>query len=122
MKTFEIKTSRRERRKKGLQKRIRGSSEKPRLTVFRSLENIYAQIIDDTSGVTICSASTRDKELRGQVKKGGNIDAAKAVGVALAQRAQAKKVSAVCFDRNGYKYHGRLKALADAARESGLKF
>ena len=122
MKTFEIKTTRRDRRKKGLQKRIRGTTERPRLTVFRSLENIYAQIIDDTSGVTLCSASTRDKELRGQVKKGGNIDAAKAVGAALAQRAQTKQISAVCFDRNGYKYHGRLKALADAARESGLKF
>lgn len=122
MKTVEIKTARHNRRKKGLQKRIRGTPERPRLTVFRSLENIYAQIIDDTSGVTICSASTRDKELRGQVKKGGNIDAAKAVGIVLAQRAQSKQVSAVCFDRNGYKYHGRLKALADAARENGLKF
>lgn len=106
----------------GLQKRIRGTTERPRLTVFRSLENIYAQIIDDTSGVTLCSASTRDKELRGQVKVGGNIAAAKAVGTTLAQRAQSKKISAVCFDRNGYKYHGRLKALADAARENGLKF
>ncbi len=106
----------------GLQKRIRGTTERPRLTVFRSLGNIYAQIIDDTSGVTICAASTRDKELRGQVKAGGNVDAAKAVGVALAQKAQIKQITAVCFDRNGYKYHGRLKALADAAREGGLKF
>lgn len=122
MKTVEVKTARRLRRKKGLQKRIRGTSERPRLTIFRSLGNIYAQIIDDTTGVTLCSASTRDKELRGQVKSGGNKDAAKAVGVALAHRATAKQISAVCFDRNGYKYHGRLKALAEAAREGGLKF
>jgi large subunit ribosomal protein L18 len=122
MKTVEIKTARRNRRKQGLQKRIRGNSERPRLTVFRSLGNIYAQIIDDTAGVTLCSASTRDKELRGQVKAGGNVGAAKVVGIALAQRAQSKQITAVCFDRNGYKYHGRLKALADAAREGGLKF
>ena len=122
MKTVEVKRARRNRRKIGLQRRIRGTSERPRLTVFRSLEHIYAQIIDDAAGVTICSASTRDKDLRTQVKAGGNREAAKVVGVALAQRAQAKKISAVCFDRNGYKYHGRLKALADAAREGGLKF
>ena len=122
MKTVEIKTARRNRRKMGLQKRVRGTTARPRLTVFRSLGNIYAQIIDDTAGVTLCAASTRDKELRGQVKAGGNIGAAKAVGVALAQRAQSKQITAVCFDRNGYKYHGRLKALADAAREGGLKF
>jgi large subunit ribosomal protein L18 len=122
MKTVEIKTARRSRRRMGLQKRIRGTSERPRLAVFRSLENIYAQIIDDTTGVTLCSASTRDKDLRGQVQKGGNIPAAKAVGAALAQRAVAKSITAVCFDRSGYKYHGRLKALADAAREGGLKF
>jgi len=122
MKTVELKTGRRNRRKMGLQKRIRGTTERPRLTVFRSLENIYAQIIDDTAGVTLCAVSTRDKDLRSQVKAGGNRDAAKAVGVALAQKAQAKQITAVCFDRNGYKYHGRLKALADAAREGGLKF
>lgn len=122
MSTADLKIGRRVRRKKGLQKRIRGTAERPRLTVFRSLSNIYAQIIDDTAGVTLCSASTRDKDLRGQVKKGGNNEGAKAVGVAIAQRAQAKKISAVCFDRNGYKFHGRLKALADAAREGGLKF
>lgn len=122
MNTTELKTGRRARRKKGLQKRIRGTTERPRLTVFRSLGNIYAQIIDDTAGVTLCAASTRDKDLRPQVKSGGNQDAAKVVGTAIAQKAQAKKISAVCFDRNGYKYHGRLKALADAAREGGLKF
>lgn len=122
MNTTELKAGRRLRRKKGLQKRIRGTAERPRLTVFRSLGNIYAQIIDDTAGVTLCAASTRDKELRTQVKSGGNRDAAKVVGVAIAQKAQAKQITAVCFDRNGYKYHGRLKALADAAREGGLKF
>jgi large subunit ribosomal protein L18 len=122
MNTNELKTGRRLRRKKGLQKRIRGTTEKPRLTVFRSLGNIYAQIIDDTAGVTLCAASTRDKDLRSQVKSGGNRDAAKVVGSAIAQKAQAKQITAVCFDRNGYKFHGRLKALADAAREGGLKF
>ena len=122
MNTTELKTGRRLRRKKGLQKRIRGTTERPRLTIFRSLGNIYAQIIDDTAGVTLCAASTRDKDLRTQVKSGGNRDAAKVVGTAIAQRAQAKKITSVCFDRNGYKYHGRLKALADAAREGGLKF
>jgi large subunit ribosomal protein L18 len=122
MKESRIKVERRLRRKRGLQKRIRGTPDHPRLTVFRSLKHIYAQLIDDASGVTICAASTRAKELRDQLGKGGNIDAAKVVGAAIAERARAKNVEAVCFDRNGYRYHGRIKALADAAREGGLKF
>ena len=122
MKNVVIKISRRARRKEGLRKRIRGTSECPRLTVFRSLNNIYAQIVDDSAGVTLCAASTRDKELRERMKSGGNREAAKVVGSLLAERAKGKSIVAVCFDRNGYKYHGRLKALADAAREAGLQF
>ncbi|MHC5110128.1 MAG: 50S ribosomal protein L18 [Planctomycetota bacterium] len=117
-----IKTRRRMRRKAGLRKRIRGTAERPRLTVFRSAKHIYAQVIDDASGVTICEASTRNKELRDKIENGGNIDAAKLVGTELASRAKAKQVEAVCFDRNGFRFHGRIKGLADAAREGGLKF
>ncbi len=122
MKNVEVKIRRRLRRKSGLRKLIVGSCERPRLSVFRSLNNIYAQIIDDSTGVTLCAASTRDKELRDKVKTAGNKDGAKIVGTLLAERAKGKNIAAVCFDRNGFKYHGRLKALADAAREAGLKF
>lgn len=116
------KTQRRVRRKRGIAKRIRGTAEKPRLTVFRSLKHIYAQIIDDRSGATICSAGTLQKGIREQIASGGNMSAAKVVGAELAARAKEKNVEAICFDRNGYRYHGRIKALADAAREGGLKF
>lgn len=122
MKAYELKTKRRMRRKRVIRNRVEGTAEAPRLTVFRSLQNIYAQIIDDHAGVTVCAASTVSKDLRGAVKYGGNIAAAKVVGKALAERALAKGLTRVCFDRNGYRYHGRVKALADAARESGLKF
>lgn len=98
-----------------------GTAERPRLTVFRSLKNISAQVVNDDAGVTICQASTRDRELRERTKNGGNVAAAKIVGAVLAERAHAKHVEAVCFDRNGFRYHGRLKALAEAAREAGLK-
>lgn len=117
-----LRIERRQRRKDGLRQRIRGTSERPRLTVFRSLKNIYAQIIDDERGVTICEASSMSKGLRGGIKGGGNVAAAKQIGKVLAERAAAKQVTQVCFDRNGYRYHGRVKALADAAREAGLKF
>ncbi len=122
MASTSIKTTRRLRRKRGLKKRIFGTAERPRLTVFRSSKHIYAQIIDDVSGATICSASSRAKDLRGSLSSGGNKAAAKDVGTALADRAKAKNVEKVCFDRNGFRYHGRLKELADAAREGGLKF
>ena len=117
-----IKTRRRERRRRGLRQRIRGTSERPRLTVFRSAQNIYAQIVDDDKGVTLCEASTRSKDLRSNVAYGGNMAAAKVVGEKLAERAKAQSIEAVCLDRNGFKYHGRIRALADAAREAGLKF
>lgn len=122
MKAGKLKTVRRLRRRRGLRKRLRGTGVRPRLTVFRSLDHIYAQIIDDELGVTLCEVSTRSKDLRGSIKSGGNIEAAKLVGSALAERAKAKNVTTVCFDRNGYRFHGRIKGLADAAREGGLTF
>jgi len=122
MKPNELRIARRQRRRLGLKARIRGTTERPRLTVFRSLQHIYAQIIDDERGVTLCSASTQSKDLRGSVNYGGNVAAAKLVGTALAEKAKAKNVERVCLDRNGYRYHGRVKGLADAAREAGLKF
>jgi large subunit ribosomal protein L18 len=95
---------------------------RPRLSVFRSGKHIYAQIIDDQNHKTLVSASTVSKDLKGKVKKGSNIAAAKEVGNVLAKKAKEMKIQAVSFDRNGYLYHGRVKALADAAREQGLKF
>lgn len=105
-----------------VRRRIRGTGQRPRLSVFRSHKHIYAQVIDDESGRTLAQASTRDKDLAGAVGYGGNRDAAKAVGQALAQRAAEAGVKAVKFDRREYKYHGRIAALADAAREQGLGF
>ena len=101
---------------------VEGSSERPRLCVFRSLGHIYAQVIDDRAGKTLVSASSADAETKKSMKGGGNIAAAKVVGKALAQRAKAAGIQKVVFDRGGYKYHGRVKALADAAREAGLQF
>ena len=103
-----------------IRKKVRGTAERPRLAVFRSLNHIYAQVIDDDSGKTLANASTTEKALAGS--GGGNIDAAKRVGTAIAERAKAAGVENVVFDRGGYVYHGRVKALADAAREAGLKF
>ena len=117
-----VKIERRLRRKRGIGKVIRGTVDRPRLTVFRSLKHIYAQIIDDDHGVTLCEASTRTKGIRDTVSKGGDVAAAKSVGTALAERAKAKGIISVTFDRNGYRFHGRVKGLADAAREGGLRF
>jgi len=102
--------------------RVTGTPERPRLNVYRSSAHIYAQVIDDRSGVTIASASSVDKETKKGLKGGGNIASAKAIGKIIADRAKAAGVSKVVFDRGGYKYHGRVKALADAAREAGLQF
>jgi large subunit ribosomal protein L18 len=102
--------------------RVTGTPERPRLCVYRSLEHIYAQIIDDRSGRTLVSASSVDKESKKNLKGGGNIASAKAVGKFIAERAKGVGVAKVVFDRGGYKYHGRVKALADAAREAGLQF
>ncbi len=102
--------------------RVKGSPERPRLCVYRSLSHIYAQIIDDRTGRTLTAASSIDKHTRGQFKGGGNIAAAKVVGKMIAERARAAGIEQVVFDRGGYKYHGRVQALAEAAREAGLKF
>lgn len=102
--------------------KISGTAEIPRLSVFRSLTNISVQVIDDVNGLTIVSASTNDKELKADIKAGGNMEAAKVVGKKLAERAMAKGIKKVVFDRSGYLYTGRIKALADAAREAGLEF
>ena len=103
-----------------IRENISGTSERPRLCVFRSNANIEAQIIDDVKGVTLVSASSLEKELN--LKNGGNIDAAKVIGTEIAKRAKKAKIKAVVFDRGGYLYHGRVKALAEAAREGGLEF
>ena len=105
-----------------VRQQLAGTPERPRLCVYRSLGHIYTQIIDDRSGRTIVSASSVDKETKKNLKGGGNIASAKAVGKTIAERAKAKGVAKVVFDRGGYKYHGRVKALADAAREAGLQF
>src|SRR5271166_31113 len=111
-----------ERRKARVRRSIKAAGSRPRLSVFRSSKHIYAQVIDDKAGATVASASTMEKELRGSLKTGADIGAAKAVGKLVAERAAAKGVKEVVFDRGGYIYHGRIKALADAAREGGLSF
>ncbi len=105
-----------------IRKKLRGTPARPRLAVFRSQGHIYAQLIDDDAGRTLCAASSLDKELRPRIKSGGNVAAAKEVGGLIANRAKEKGIAAVVFDRGGFQYHGRIKALADAAREAGLKF
>ncbi len=102
--------------------RLRGQAQAPRVNIYRSLNHIYVQIVDDTQGRTLVAASSRDKEVRKTLKNGGNIAAAKVVGKVLAERAKTAGITRVVFDRGGYAYHGRVKALADAAREGGLKF
>lgn len=105
-----------------VRKKISGTAERPRLNVFRSSKHIYAQIIDDVKGATLVSASSDDKELKEKITNGGNKDAAKLVGEAIAKRALAAGIEKVVFDRGGYIYTGRIKELADGAREAGLKF
>jgi large subunit ribosomal protein L18 len=122
MKIKDLRKRRRVRRKRGIRKKIYGTSDRPRLTVFRSLKNICAQIIDDEKGLTLVAASTLGKDLRDQIRYGGNIEAAGIVGKALAEKAKARNIDHVRFDRNGYRYHGRVKGLAEAAREAGLRF
>lgn len=117
------KLNSRERTKIKIRKKISGTSEKPRLTVYRSLNNIYAQLIDDSTGNTLVSASTLAKELANDLKSSkGKIERGKLVGSLLAKRAAEKNITVVLFDRNGYKYHGRVQAVANGAREGGLKF
>ena len=111
----------REKRHTRVRAKVSGTAERPRLNVFRSVNHIYAQVIDDDAGATLAAASSLDASLR-DGKKGGNVDGAKQVGALIAQRAKEKGINTVVFDRGGFKYHGRVKNLADAAREGGLEF
>ena len=117
-----IKEISRSKRKRRVRSRIQGTPERPRLNVFRSLRHIYAQAIADTEGKTLASASTLSPELREKIKYSGNVNAAKEVGDLIAQKCLEKGIQKVVFDRNGYLYHGRIKALAEAARAKGLIF
>jgi len=121
MPKIKTKEDARKRRKERIRTRIQGSAEKPRLSVFRSLNHIYVQAIDDLSGKTLLSASSSDPEIKGKSKT-GNRQAAKMVGELLARKCKEKGIETVVFDRSGYLYHGRVKALAEAARAAGLKF
>lgn len=116
------RSAHRERIHRRVRQKVAGSPERPRLTVYRSLNQIYAQVIDDRAGSTLVSASSLDKETRKETKGGGNIATAKIIGRIIAERAIAAGITKVVFDRGGYKYHGRVQALANAAREAGLKF
>ncbi|MCG3181102.1 MAG: 50S ribosomal protein L18 [Phycisphaerae bacterium] len=116
------KVSNRGRRRQRIRKKVFGTPDRPRLSVFRSGRHMYAQIINDSTGVTLVSASTRDKLLAEQLGKTGNRSAAGAVGQAIAERARAAHIDKVVFDRGGYRYQGRVKELADAARKAGLSF
>ena len=109
-------------RKARIRRRVHGSAERPRLAVFRSLNHIYAQLVDDDSARTLVAADSRSKDFRDRHRAGGNVAAAKAVGGVLAERARARGIERVVFDRGGYMFHGRVKALADAARAGGLVF
>ncbi|MCL5770561.1 MAG: 50S ribosomal protein L18 [Planctomycetes bacterium] len=117
-----IKLQRRQRRQARVRGSIRGTTARPRLAVFRSLKHIYAQVIDDSRGRTLASAGTMDKAIRSEVTRGGNVKAATAIGKIIAARALEKGIVQVAFDRGPYRFHGRVKALAAAAREGGLKF
>lgn len=118
MKASKIKNFRRTRRRAGIRKHLLGTPQRPRLTVYRSHQHIYAQIVDDLAGRTLVAASSRP----GMVGKTGNAEVAKAVGKSLAEKARGAGIQLVAFDRNGFRFHGRIKALAEAARENGLKF
>jgi large subunit ribosomal protein L18 len=113
---------RRQRRQKHVRKRLFGTPERPRLAVFRSSKHIYAQVINDASGTTLAAAGTLDPEIRSQHAYGGNKAAAAVVGRVIAERARQAGIDKICFDRRSYNYHGRVEALANAAREAGLKF
>jgi large subunit ribosomal protein L18 len=105
-----------------IRRKMRGDESRPRLCVFRSLKHIYAQVIDDMRGTTLVAAASTEKDVRGDLKSASNLQSAKVVGKVIAERARVKGIAAVVFDRGGYLYHGRIKALAEAAREAGLKF
>ena len=115
------RAAQRARRRLRYRHKVLGTAEKPRLLIFRSLKHTYAQAVDDRTGRTLATASTRDPEIRGQMKNGGNVGAAKIVGEILAKRLEKQGIKAATFDRGGYLYHGRVKAVAEAARSTGLK-
>jgi len=117
-----MKLEGRARRHKRVRKKVVGTAQRPRLSVFRSLKHIYVQLVDDGSSETMLSISTLSKDFREKIKSGGNVVAAKAVGKMLGEIALSNKITSVVFDKGGYLYHGRIKVLADAAREAGLKF
>ena len=116
------KSNARIKRQVRVRKKVRGSGSRPRLNVFKSARHIYAQLIDDTTGKTLLTASTVCKDVSADLSSTGNIEAAKKVGAAIAKKALENEITSVVFDRNGFLYHGRIKALADAARENGLSF
>ena len=118
----EIRKKKKKKRHKSIRVKLSGTSEFPRLAVYRSTKHIYAQVIDDEKHVTLASASSNDKDLRAELGHGGNIEAAKAVGKAVAEKALKAGIKSIVFDRGGFLYHGRIAALADAAREAGLEF
>ena len=122
MNILKEKYRRRLKRRKGIRKRVFGDKEKPRLSVYRSSKNIYCQLIDDTTGKTLASASTLIKDIKDKLPYSGNVEAAKLVGQKIAEEAVKIGITKVVFDRGGYKYHGRVKALADSAREGNLVF
>jgi large subunit ribosomal protein L18 len=109
-------------RKRRVRRRISGTAARPRLTVYRSLKHVYAQLIDDEAGITLVSTSSMGRDMRDELTKCNDIDAAKQIGAALAKKALARDIKTVVFDRNGYAFHGKVKALAEAAREAGLEF
>ncbi|RAO99339.1 50S ribosomal protein L18 [Petrotoga sp. 9PW.55.5.1] len=121
IKPLDKKTLRRKRHLR-VRKKIKGTPERPRMTIFKSQKHIYVQLIDDTQGVTIAAASTTEKEIKEKLEKTWNEKAAQEVGKNIAQKAKDKGITKVVFDRSGYKYHGKVKALAEAAREAGLEF
>ena len=121
-KSLDVKTVQRLNRKSRIRKRVFGTAERPRLTIFKSGKHTYVQVIDDHAGNTLASASTVGKTLKGSVKELAPVDAAKKVGEAIAEACKAKNITQVSFDRNGYRYHGRVKTVADSAREKGLSF
>lgn len=123
MNILKLKSKKRLRRKFGIRKKLFGTSERPRLTVFRSLNHIYAQIIDDVQGVTLVASSTLDGAVKEMIKpETKKVEESKLVGMTIAKKAIEKNIKSVSFDRNGFLYHGRIKALADGAREGGLNF
>lgn len=122
MDRLKAKNKARQARKARVRRDVQGTGERPRLTVYKSLKHIYAQIVDDSTGQTLATASTMGRDLRDTLKKTADVDAAKLVGLAIGRKALSRDIKKVVFDRNGYPYHGRVKALADAAREAGLQF